>query len=104
MTGLNADDDNGAQMIFVCIIFLALTYFSVGLRVFVRAWITKSFQWDDWLMVIAQVSLLLNDLTGQTYLFKRVSLLYHALLSSEECTMGWVTTMTVSRCWSESKD
>ncbi len=29
---------NGGQLVVTCVILLALTYFSVGLRVLVRAW------------------------------------------------------------------
>ena len=60
MADLNPNDYNGAQLVVVSIFFLALTFFSVGLRAFVRIWIMKSFQWDDWLMLVAQVSALLN--------------------------------------------
>jgi hypothetical protein len=56
MAELDPKDYNGAQLAVVSIFFLTLTYLSVGLRVFVRIWIMKSFQWDDWLMLVAQVS------------------------------------------------
>ncbi|KAE9369910.1 hypothetical protein N431DRAFT_381270 [Stipitochalara longipes BDJ] len=54
MAEFNPNDYNGEQLVIVSIFFLALTFVSVGLRVFVRIWIMKSFQWDDWLMLIAQ--------------------------------------------------
>jgi hypothetical protein len=56
MAELDPKDYNGAQLAVVSIFLLTLTYLSVGLRVFVRIWIMKSFQWDDWLMLVAQVS------------------------------------------------
>ncbi|EKG12445.1 hypothetical protein MPH_10401 [Macrophomina phaseolina MS6] len=37
----------------VCIVFLILTYLSVGARCYVRIYIIKSFGWDDALMVVA---------------------------------------------------
>jgi hypothetical protein len=55
MADFNPEDYNGEQLVVVSIFFLCLTFISVGLRVFVRIWIMKSFQWDDWLMVVAQV-------------------------------------------------
>ena len=55
MAGMNPDDYNGAQLVVVSILFLVLSFVSVGLRFFVRILILKSFQWDDWLMLIAQV-------------------------------------------------
>ncbi|GME31676.1 hypothetical protein GTA08_BOTSDO11494 [Neofusicoccum parvum] len=39
----------------VCIVFLVLTYLSVGARCYVRLCIIKSFGWDDALMVVALV-------------------------------------------------
>jgi hypothetical protein len=52
----NSDDDyNGGQLVVISVIFLALTYLSVLLRFFVRIVITKSFQYDDYLMLAAQV-------------------------------------------------
>lgn len=35
--------------------FLALTYVSVGLRTYVRTFLTKGFLLDDWLMLVSQV-------------------------------------------------
>jgi hypothetical protein len=48
-------DYNGYQLVVVVIIFLILTYISVGLRCFVRIKITRAFAVDDWLMVVSQV-------------------------------------------------
>lgn len=55
MGDLDPNDYNGNALIIVCTIFLALTYLSVGLRVFVRIKILKTFSLDDWLMIVAQV-------------------------------------------------
>lgn len=46
---------NGGDLKTTAILFLALTGFSVGLRTYVRGFMTNSFQADDWLMLIAQV-------------------------------------------------
>ena len=48
-------DYDGDQLFVVSIIFLALTYVAVGLRVFVRIFITHGFLWDDLCMLVAQV-------------------------------------------------
>lgn len=48
-------DYNGEQLFVVSVLFLALTYVAVGLRVFVRIFITQSFLWDDLCMLVAQV-------------------------------------------------
>lgn len=79
----NSDDDyNGGQLVVVAVIFLALTYISVFLRFFVRLVITKSFSADDWLMLAAQVLIILatcreaqtHNLTDCFYAF----LLFHS--------------------------
>jgi hypothetical protein len=51
----SSTDYNGYQLFAVVIIFLILTYISVGLRCFVRAGITRSFAADDWLILVAQI-------------------------------------------------
>jgi len=57
MGALDPNDYNGNELIIVCVVFLTLTYLSVGLRVFVRVWRLKGFEYDDWLMLVAQVCL-----------------------------------------------
>jgi hypothetical protein len=52
---MEAEAYNGAQLVAVAAVFLAITSISVLLRVFVRTQITKCFQSDDWLMIISQV-------------------------------------------------
>lgn len=47
---------NGSDLKITAILFLILTGFSVGLRTYVRGFMTNSFQGDDWLMLVAQVS------------------------------------------------
>ena len=46
---------NGGALVGTAATFLALTYFSVLLRTYVRAVLTNGFQVDDWLMLVAQV-------------------------------------------------
>ena len=46
---------NGGALVGTAVSFLALTYLSVGLRTYVRAFLTKCFLADDWLMLAAQV-------------------------------------------------
>ena len=48
-------ENNGGALVGTAAVFLALTYFSVLLRTYVRAVLTNGFQVDDWLMLIAQV-------------------------------------------------
>ncbi|KJZ71691.1 hypothetical protein HIM_08929 [Hirsutella minnesotensis 3608] len=43
-------------IIIACAVLLPLTWLAVGLRIYVRAYMTKSFQIDDWFMVIAQLT------------------------------------------------
>lgn len=46
---------NGGPLVGTAVSFLALTFVSVGLRTYVRAYLTKGFLLDDWLMLAAQV-------------------------------------------------
>lgn len=46
---------NGQPLVVVCAIFLGLTWISCSLRFFVRLKITRSFEMDDWLMVVSQL-------------------------------------------------
>lgn len=47
--------DNGGALVATAVSFLALTYISVGLRTYVRTYLTGGFLVDDWLMLAAQV-------------------------------------------------
>lgn len=49
------DDYNGGALVGTAVSFMILTFFSVGLRTYVRGVLTKSFMADDWLMLAAQV-------------------------------------------------
>lgn len=51
----NADEYNGGDLLITLIIFQVLTWISVALRAYVRTCLTKNFQTDDWLMLVAQV-------------------------------------------------
>lgn len=47
--------ERGVDMFAVNVLFLVLTVPTVLLRCYVRAKIIRSFGWDDWLMIVAQV-------------------------------------------------
>jgi hypothetical protein len=101
MANLDPDDYNDAQLVFVSIFFLTLTYVSVGLRVFVRVWIMKSFQLADWLMLVAQVSAIEIDtptLEVTSLYVRRSSSLYLVASFFEAYIMEWVTMIIVSLC------
>jgi hypothetical protein len=49
------NEDNGAALVGTAVSFLVLTYISVALRTYVRGFLTKGFQADDWLMLLALV-------------------------------------------------
>lgn len=51
----DAGQYNGDALLVTVLVFLVLTWVSVALRTYVRAILTKSFQYDDWLMLVAQV-------------------------------------------------
>ncbi|KAM5342621.1 hypothetical protein ACJ41O_013587 [Fusarium nematophilum] len=48
-------EENGGALVGTAIVFLALSWLSVGLRTYTRAFLMNSYQLDDWLMLIAQI-------------------------------------------------
>lgn len=48
-------ENNGYPLIITSIVFLTVTWVSVFLRTYVRAFMLNGFQADDWLMLIGQV-------------------------------------------------
>ena len=51
-------EDRGHELFAISIFFLVLSWVTVGLRVYVRAGMLKSFGMDDWAMVVTVVSLI----------------------------------------------
>jgi len=51
-------EDRGHEILAVAILFLVLSWVTMGLRVYVRAGMLKSFGMDDWAMVVTVVSLI----------------------------------------------
>ncbi|KAF9869481.1 hypothetical protein CkaCkLH20_13078 [Colletotrichum karsti] len=54
MAEVDLTESNGTALVATAVTFLILSWFSVILRVYVRAFMTKGFQADDWLMLVAQ--------------------------------------------------
>lgn len=55
MAELDLTENNSGALVTTAITFLVLSWLSVILRAYVRAILTKAFQADDWLMLVAQV-------------------------------------------------
>jgi hypothetical protein len=47
----------GGDVLVVAILFFVLTWLTVGLRVYVRGYMLKTWGRDDWYMVVSLVSL-----------------------------------------------
>jgi hypothetical protein len=60
MSGINGtpslDDLKSYQMLTTSCVFLALSTITVIARIYVRAYMIRSFGWDDWLMLVTFVS------------------------------------------------
>ncbi|KAJ4388578.1 hypothetical protein N0V93_006036 [Gnomoniopsis smithogilvyi] len=56
----DADQYNGGDLLITLIVFQVLTWISVALRTYVRTMLTKNFQTDDWLMLVAQANFTLS--------------------------------------------
>ncbi|RCI08637.1 hypothetical protein L249_4876 [Ophiocordyceps polyrhachis-furcata BCC 54312] len=51
---------NAPGLVVVCALFLPLTWLAVGLRTYARGYMTRNFQIDDWLMLVALVTFTLT--------------------------------------------
>lgn len=54
---VDLEETNSAALLATVYVILPLSWLSVGLRVFTRTFLIKSFKWDDWFMLAGQVSL-----------------------------------------------
>ncbi|KAM0324184.1 hypothetical protein ACHAQA_008378 [Verticillium albo-atrum] len=54
MAAVDLAEDHGGALVATAIVFLILSWISVILRTYVRAILTKAYQADDWLMLVAQ--------------------------------------------------
>lgn len=54
-------ENRGPQLLVVCITLLTIAIVSMSLRVFTRLFIVKGFGKDDYLMVFAAVSVILDS-------------------------------------------
>lgn len=52
---IDLSEYNGDDLVITAALFLTLSWLSVGLRTYTRAYLMNCFQADDWLMLIAQV-------------------------------------------------
>lgn len=57
MAGVDLSENNGGALVGTAAAFLVLSWVSVGLRTYTRAFLMQGFQLDDWFMLIAQVLL-----------------------------------------------
>lgn len=58
---MDSQENRGWQLNVVVVVFLSLSWLTVATRLYVRLILTKSFQIDDWLMLIALVSTVSAD-------------------------------------------
>lgn len=52
---IDLKEENGGALVGTAIVFLALSWISIALRTYTRAFLMKGYQADDWLMFIGQV-------------------------------------------------
>lgn len=57
MAEVDLNEYNGGALVGTAVSLLVLSWITIGLRSYTRAVLMKSFMADDWLMLIAQVSL-----------------------------------------------
>ncbi|KFA67561.1 hypothetical protein S40285_04265 [Stachybotrys chlorohalonatus IBT 40285] len=52
---VDLEETNSAALLATVYVILPLSWLSVGLRVFTRTFLIKSFKWDDWFMLAGQI-------------------------------------------------
>jgi hypothetical protein len=52
----NLTEYNGDSIVITCVVLLVTSWIAVALRSYTRVVLMKSYQADDWLMLVAQVS------------------------------------------------
>ncbi|KAJ2906606.1 putative integral membrane family protein [Zalerion maritima] len=57
---VDLNETNGKALVSASVVFLVISYLSVFLRSYVRAFLTNGFQADDWFMVVAQINYTLS--------------------------------------------
>lgn len=56
MADVDLSENNSGPLVGTASVFLACSWLSVALRIYTRAFLTKSIQWDDWLILLGQVN------------------------------------------------
>ncbi|KAJ0388188.1 hypothetical protein COL922a_000819 [Colletotrichum nupharicola] len=120
MAEVDLSESNGGALVATAVTFLILSWFSVVLRVYVRAFMTKGFQADDWLMLVAQASracptlqqkeeisaLMYQALATATYvlnmLFIKLSIGFFLLRLSTSMVYNWIiyVSLAIITVWS----
>ncbi|KAI8298612.1 hypothetical protein K4K59_002780 [Colletotrichum sp. SAR11_240] len=111
MAEVDLSESNGGALVATAVTFLILSWFSVVLRVYVRAFMTKGFQADDWLMLVAQQkeeisALMYQALATATYvldmLFIKLSIGFFLLRLSTSKVYNWIiyVSLAIITVWS----
>lgn len=113
MAQVDLNEYNGGRLVGATIALLVLSWITIGLRTYTRAVIMRSFQGDDWLMLVAQVRCFgSRDFGAQVAdIGHRLSLRQCAPSSLKVFAEAWEDTMQPSRAtmikllpsWYESK-
>jgi hypothetical protein len=100
MAEVDPNEYNGGRLVGATIALLALSWITIGLRTYTRAVIMRSFQSDDWLMLVAQVSCPTNPAKfprgHAAHTEHRLSLHQCARSSLKVCAEAWDDTTQLS--------
>ncbi|OHW98098.1 integral membrane family protein [Colletotrichum incanum] len=102
MAEVDLSESNGGALATTAIAFLVLSWFSVVLRCYVRAFMTKGFQIDDWFMVAAQYQALATATYVLDMLFIKLSIGFFLLRLSNSKFYNWIiyVSLAIVTVWS----
>ncbi|KAI8299567.1 hypothetical protein K4K61_010538 [Colletotrichum sp. SAR11_59] len=102
MAEVDLSESNGGALVATAVTFLILSWFSVVLRVYVRAFMTKGFQADDWLMLVAQYQALATATYVLDMLFIKLSIGFFLLRLSTSKVYNWIiyVSLAIITVWS----
>lgn len=94
-------EDRSQQVLAVALVFLVLAWITVGLRVYVRAFMLRSFALEDWLIVLTLVCVVMSDFLERAD-FIRDFLLHTRFVYLEALRMArgsiwWIWSVTMLR-------
>jgi len=87
-------EDRSQQVLAVALVFVILAWITVGLRVYVRAFMLRTFALDDWLIVVTLVWLIMGILLDCAdfirHFIQHIQFVYLGALRMAQGNIWWI--------------